>query len=278
MLHEVHGVVVQVGGGEPAPAADVLVPAEAADDGLDAVAAAVTTRPLAAHALLDVLRLTERLPVADGLVVESLAYSMLLAGPEHRRWLERRTGRRAPVPAADPVRLERDGDRLIVTLDRPERDNAISAAVRDALVDALEVGRADPSLEVVLRGTGRAFSIGGDLDEFGTTPDVVTAHLVRTRRSPARLLDQLGDRLTVEVHGACIGAGTELAAFGHRVLARGKAFFQLPELDMGLIPGAGGTVSVMRRIGRHRTAWLALTGRRIGVATALDWGLLDGRC
>jgi enoyl-CoA hydratase/carnithine racemase len=77
------------------------------------------------------------------------------------------------------------------------------------------------------------------------------------------------------VHGACIGAGVELPAFAHRVTAAANSHFQLPELKMGLLPGAGGCVSLSRRIGRHRTALLCLTGRRINAATALAWGLVD---
>ncbi|MCU1379074.1 MAG: putative enoyl-CoA hydratase/isomerase [Acidimicrobiales bacterium] len=272
MWDDLGGVVV---GDEPAPEVDVVVP-----DGhsVDRVAGAVAANPLAARTLAGLLRATEILPVREGLVVESLAYSMLLAGPEFRRWLDAR-GPRTPPPTGDePVLLERDGDELVITLNRPDRHNAYAAAVRDALVDALEVGLADPSLRVTLRGAGRSFSSGGDLDEFGTTPDVAAAHLIRTTRSAGRLLDALGDRLTVEVHGACVGAGTELAAFASRVVARDFAFFRLPEVAMGLVPGAGGTVSVTKRIGRHRTAWLALTGARIDVTTALAWGLVDERC
>ena len=63
-----------------------------------------------------------------------------------------------------------------------------------------------------------------------------------------------------------------------QVVARGFAFFRLPEVGMGLVPGAGGTVSVTRRIGRHRTAWLALTGARLDVDMAIAWGLVDERC
>jgi enoyl-CoA hydratase/carnithine racemase len=166
----------------------------------------------------------------------------------------------------------------VITLNRPARHNAYAAAVRDALVDALEVGVLDPSLRVRLRGAGKSFCSGGDLAEFGTTPDVATAHVIRTTRSAGRLLAALGQRLTIEVHGACIGAGTELSAFGHRVIAHRDSFFQLPEVAMGLVPGAGGTVSVTKRIGRHRTAWLALTGERIDVDAALAWGLVDERC
>ena len=77
------------------------------------------------------------------------------------------------------------------------------------------------------------------------------------------------------MHGACVGAGTELPAFAAHVLARPDATFQLPEVPMGLIPGAGGTVSLPRRIGRQRTAYLAITGSAIDAATALAWHLVD---
>jgi enoyl-CoA hydratase/carnithine racemase len=77
------------------------------------------------------------------------------------------------------------------------------------------------------------------------------------------------------VHGACAGAGVELPAFAGRVIADPGTTFLLPELAMGLIPGAGGTVSLPRRIGRERTAKLALSGEPIDAKTALDWGLVD---
>jgi 1,4-dihydroxy-2-naphthoyl-CoA synthase len=105
--------------------------------------------------------------------------------------------------------------------------------------------------------------------------DPTTAHLVRTSRSPARLLAQLSERVVAHVHGACVGAGAELAAFAHRVVAHPGTWFQLPEITMGLVPGAGGTASLSRRIGRHRTASLALTGDRIDARRALAWGLVD---
>ena len=85
----------------------------------------------------------------------------------------------------------------------------------------------------------------------------------------------LRERLEVHVHGACIGAGIELPAYAGKLKARPDAFFQLPEVSMGLIPGAGGTVSILPRIGRHRLAFMALTSARIDAETALDWGLVD---
>ena len=81
----------------------------------------------------------------------------------------------------------------------------------------------------------------------------------------------------MRLHGPCAGAGIELAAFAGTVAADAGTTCWLPEVGMGLIPGAGGTVSIPRRIGRWRTLYLALTGHRIDVATALAWGLID-RC
>ena len=82
-------------------------------------------------------------------------------------------------------------------------------------------------------------------------------------------------RLTVRLHGACVGAGIEVPAAAAHVRAREGAFFRLPEVSMGLIPGAGGTASIPRRVGRHRAAWMAIAGIDIDLPTALAWGLID---
>jgi enoyl-CoA hydratase/carnithine racemase len=148
--------------------------------------------------------------------------------------------------------------------------------MRDALAEGLALALADDSIqELVLDAKGHSFCSGGDLDEFGSFPDPATAHAVRSARSPARLLSLCSARTRAEVHGACVGAGCELPAFCRHVCAREDAFFQLPEVRMGLVPGAGGTASLPFRIGRQRTAWLALSGSRIDAATALRWGLVD---
>lgn len=172
--------------------------------------------------------------------------------------------------------MSRDGDRLRITLNRPERRNAYGARLRDALTSALSVATSDASItEVVLDGAGPAFCAGGDLDEFGTTPDLALAHLIRTRAGAGLLVHELADRIEVHVHGACVGGGIEIPAFAGRVVASTDAWFRLPEVEMGLIPGAGGTVSIPRRIGRWRAMHLFVTGARLDSYTALDWGLVD---
>jgi enoyl-CoA hydratase/carnithine racemase len=153
--------------------------------------------------------------------------------------------------------------------------NAFGRRVRDELADALTVALADAATEVLLAGDGPSFCSGGDLDEFGTFTSPPAAHVVRLTRSPARLMAALADRVTVHLHGACMGAGIELPAFAHRIVAAADTVIALPELSLGLVPGAGGTVSLPRRIGRQRTAWLALTGFTVDAATALRWGLVD---
>lgn len=259
-----------------APAFDVVAGSE---DELAAIASTVARAPIAAAVCAQLLRLGAWRDVEAGLVAESLAYATLQAGPEFAAWRAAHPPRPAPAaPEPPPLRATREGERLRITLDRPARRNAFSRAMRDALVEALSLAAEDDSLrEVVLEGAGEAFCAGGDLDEFGTRPDPARAHVVRTTRSAARAMAACGPRLVAVVHGACVGAGVELAAFAGRVRVRNGARFVLPELALGLVPGAGGTVSLPRRIGRHRTAWLALTGRAIDAETALDWGLADER-
>ncbi len=249
----------------------------ASDAELAQIRAGVEHSPLASLALVQLLRLSEGLDVAGGLVVESLVYSTLQAGPEFAAWRASRPPPKLREGRGPAVLVRREGDRLQLALNRPEKRNAFSAEMRDALAEALELAASDASIrEVTLSGVGAAFCSGGDLDEFGSFPDPATAHAIRTTRSPARLLAACADRVRVAVHGACVGAGIELPAFAAHVSAAPDAFFMLPEVGMGLVPGAGGSVSLPRRIGRQRTAFLALTGARIDATTALRWGMVDG--
>jgi Enoyl-CoA hydratase/isomerase len=251
------------------------------DSAIDELTERVSRWPRAAAVCDDVLRSVDPAgPTLPGVVTESLAYSTLQAGPEFARWLVER-GPASMPGIADPVQAERDGNTLRVAFNRPQRHNAFSTDARAALLEALTVAQLDPSVdEVVLKGNGPSFCSGGDLAEFGTFSDPASAHLARTRYSPALVLDALAARLgqacRAEVHGQVLGSGLEMAAFCGRVVSRPDAVFGLPELSLGLIPGAGGTVSVTRRIGRWRTAYLVLSGLTIDVETAVAWDLVDG--
>lgn len=249
-------------------------------DTLDEVKQRCARWPHAAGICDDVLRAVDpAAPAFAGVITESLAYSTLQSGPEFARWLAERGPSQLPnIP--EPVVAERIDDTLYVRFNRVQRHNAFSTDARGELLEALEVARVDPSVtEVVLSGNGPSFCSGGDLAEFGTFADPASAHIARTRHSPALALTELtarlGERCRARVHGHVLGSGLEMAAFCGRVESSRDAVFGLPELSLGLIPGAGGTVSVTKRIGRWRTAYLVLSGRTIDARTALRWGLID---
>jgi enoyl-CoA hydratase/carnithine racemase len=245
-------------------------------EALGRLRAAVGRSPRAAVACGQLIRQTAVLDVPGGLAAEAAAYSLLLGGPEFAHWLAGRGTPRRRQPPPEPVLVSRDGGRLSIVLADPARRNAFSARMREALLDAVLVAAADETItSVELSGAGPAFCSGGDLDEFGAAQDLAAAYLVRLSRAPWRVIDRIAAKVTVWAHGACVGAGTEMAAYAGRVVAAPDAFFALPEVAMGLVPGAGGSVSVTRRIGRWRAAWLMLTGDRLPAETALRWGLVD---
>ena len=259
------------------PFIDLIADTTTPDFLLDTALANIARHPMASTALVQVLRQSLAVSVEQALILESLTYSCLQHGAEFMGWLKHRA---TPKPQAQDVEAvvlsERQDAHLTITLNRPSKHNAFSAAVRDGLTEALLLASADAAIEqITLQGAGPSFCAGGDLDEFGEARDAAVAHLARTTRSAGRLIYRLGDKIHARLHGACIGAGIEMTAFAKRVVARDDAFFALPEVGFGLLPGAGGTVSIPRRIGTHRTALLGLSGQRIDTTLALNWGLID---
>jgi enoyl-CoA hydratase/carnithine racemase len=258
-----------------APALDVRLGADELGE-LAAIEESILLSPLASLGLVQLLRASLERTIHEGLVAESLVYSTLQAGPEFRAWITAHERRVREVSREPAVLATREGPLLALRLNRPEKRNAFCAAMRDALCEALRLALADGEIaRIELSGAGVAFCSGGDLDEFGTLPDPATAHAIRSTRNAALLLSQCAARVTSRVHGACVGAGIELPAFGRRIVARPDTRFLLPEIGMGLVPGAGGTVSLPRRIGRQRTAQLALTRAPLDAPRALAWGLID---
>lgn len=236
---------------------------------------AIELGPLAAATIVQLLRILPEMSAEAGLTAESMAYAMLQGSSEHREWLKSRNDDAAQAEAGQII-LERDGDHLVVTIDRPDAGNAIDRTMRDELYEAFSLAALDPSISTVsLRARGKAFSLGAELSEFGTTVDPAAAHSIRSRTLPARKAMRCADKLEVHISGACVGAGLEIAAWARRITAMPNAWFQLPEISMGILPGAGGCVSLTRRIGRQRTALMILSGRRLNARQALDWGLVD---
>lgn len=242
----------------------------------DAIIRQVEANPKAAAVIVQLLRLLPSLSLEQGLVAESLAYAVLQGSAEHAAWLAALREQTASPRGDGRVLLDRQDTCLTITLDNPANGNAIDRAMRDGLVEAFSLASLDPEIRsVVLRAEGRTFSLGAELSEFGTTTDPATAHAIRGRTLPAHFAARCGGRLEAYVQGGCVGSGLELAAWAPRIVASPDAWFHLPELAMGILPGAGGCVSLTRRIGRQRTALMILSGRRISARQALNWGLVD---
>jgi hypothetical protein len=251
--------------------ADILIEPPVA---LHTLAARIAATPRAAATLVHLLRAIDGLPPERALPFESFALAMLQAGGEHAAW----RARQAITPPAPPGTLHMGsaGGRLDLLIDRPHARNTIDRAMRDALHDAFTLAALDPGIgEVRLRSVGRCFSMGADLAEFGTIRDPAEAHAIRSRTLPAHPMIRRAGIYDVHVQGGCVGSGLELAAFAGRLTAAPDAWFQLPEVAMGILPGFGGCVSIPRRIGRQRAAALMLSGQRVRAAVALGWGLVD---
>ena len=270
--HERFDILLSVAPDAPAP----WVSAPSLDAALSNLAEAIERQPVAATVAAQVMRMTLQLSFTEALALESIGYSMLLASEGFRVWRAATPVRRRPPEPEPRTAIDVGAAGMAIRLARPASRNAFDARMRDELADALAFAAEHPDAPaVVLSGEGPSFSAGGDLDEFGSAADVSWAHLIRTVRSPAGLVHALGGRLTARVHGACVGAGIEVSAAASRLVARPGAHFRLPEVSMGLIPGAGGTASIPRRIGRHRACFMAITGDDIDLETALAWGLVD---
>lgn len=271
--------VIGVGSESSAAAscADAIVESSAE---LNTMLRRIAANPQAATVLVQVLRSIEHLSPEDGLVVESLGYATLQSGEEFKRWLTQHQAKNPATPVKEsgpPVLSNRCGDQLTLVLNRPENSNAYTVEMRDALAEAFKLVELDTSIrQVSVTSTGRCFCTGGELTEFGKVGSPAAGHMIRSQVSPAKLLLSAADRYHFHVHKACIGSGIELPACAAHLTAAPKTVFWLPELSMGLIPGAGGCVSISRRMGRRRTAYLVLMNKKIDAQKALEWGLIDG--
>src|SRR5262245_26994182 len=149
-------------------------------------------------------------------------------------------------------------------------------AMRDDLYAVFGAADEDPEVRaLVLRGRGRAFSTGGDLTEFGTAPSPFVAREVRWRRDVWGRLLGLRAASIAAVHGYAVGGGFEMALLCDLCLAADDARFALPETGLGMIPGVGGTQTLVRRVGPGRALEIVLCGGWLdaGGAEALGLGL-----
>ncbi len=173
----------------------------------------------------------------------------------------------------DLIRYGSDGRVATITLNRPDRINALSPALLDALVAALGRARADRVRAVLLTGEGRAFCSGADL-AAGLPEDL--GALLRNHYEPViKAIRDLPVPVVAAVQGAAAGAGCALALAADLVVAGEGAYFLLAFANIGLVPDAGATWSVAKAVGRARAMEMALLGERIAARRALEWGLIN---
>ncbi|MFM0665190.1 3-hydroxyacyl-CoA dehydrogenase NAD-binding domain-containing protein [Paraburkholderia sediminicola] len=172
-------------------------------------------------------------------------------------------------PSADVVTRELRGKVLLVTIDHAPV-NALSADVRRGLLAAIEAADADKAVEAVLIvGAGRNFIAGADIREFGKPPVPPSLPDVCNR------IETCTKPVVAAIHGAALGGGLEVALAAHYRLAVEGAKLGLPEVQLGLLPGAGGTQRTPRLIGAQAALDLILSGRHAGAKEALALGLID---
>ena len=175
----------------------------------------------------------------------------------------------AAASASSVVTTALHGDVLVVTIDNPPV-NALGAAVRQGLLAALQQAQADAAVAAVLLvGAGKAFIAGADIREFGKPP--VPPALPEV----CRAIEGSDKPVVAVLHGAALGGGLEVALSAHYRLALPAATVGLPEVNLGLLPGSGGTQRAPRLMGVQAATSLMLSGQHLKAQAALQAGLVD---
>ncbi len=175
----------------------------------------------------------------------------------------------AAASASSVVTTALHGDVLVVTIDNPPV-NALGAAVRQGLLAAMQQAQADAAVAAVLLvGAGKAFIAGADIREFGKPP--VPPALPEV----CRAIEGSDKPVVAVLHGAALGGGLEVALSAHYRLALPAATVGLPEVNLGLLPGSGGTQRAPRLMGVQAATAMMLSGQHLKAQAALQAGLVD---
>ena len=169
--------------------------------------------------------------------------------------------------------MERDGHVGVVLMNRPQQLNALSGELMDAVVEALAVLDGDPEIRAIVLGGGeRAFAAGADIGELAAGTPISLYESRRIDRWDA--IRDLRTPVVAAVSGFCLGGGCELAMLCDLIVASETAKFGQPEINLGVLPGAGGTQRLTRAVGKAIAMDMILTGRMIGAREALAFGLV----
>ncbi|WP_298298758.1 crotonase/enoyl-CoA hydratase family protein [uncultured Litoreibacter sp.] len=179
------------------------------------------------------------------------------------------------------VLMKREGAIAVLTLNRPEKLNALNYEANDRILSLLDQIEDDPRLRlVILTGAGdRAFSAGGDIHEFSETvkmgPDVAIKAFVRRGQAVTRRLEAFTKPIIAAVNGIAFGGGCEITEAVHLAVTSDKARFSKPEINIGIPPTFGGTQRLPRLAGRKRALELLLTGDEFSPDRAYELGLVN---
>ena len=175
------------------------------------------------------------------------------------------------------VRVEWDADLAIVTVDRPEKLNALNADVVREIGVVFDSLREDDNVRgVILTGAGnKAFVAGADIGELATMNSITGVKVSRDGQDVFRSIETFPKPVLAAVGGYALGGGCELAIACHMRIASERARFGLPEVSLGIIPGYGGTIRLARLIGLGRAIEMTLTGDMVGAERALELGLVS---
>ena len=166
---------------------------------------------------------------------------------------------------------------VLIELNRPEKRNALNNATLQEIVDCLQQLEADAAVKVVvLTGNQQCFAAGADLNELSKL-DVVSIQQ-DLRPQLWKRIDEFSKPLIMAVNGYALGAGFELALHADIVLTGENAQFALPEIGLGMLPGAGGTQRLARLVGQQLSMRWAMTGDMISAQTALQHGITSQVC
>jgi 3-hydroxyacyl-CoA dehydrogenase len=173
------------------------------------------------------------------------------------------------TPINPVIDLTMDGEVAVLTMASPPV-NALSAAVRDGLSQGLNQAIADAGAKaIVLMGAGRTFSAGADINEFGRPPKGVSLLDLEAQ------VESSPKPVVAAIHGSALGGALELALACHYRIATPSARCGLPEVKLGILPGAGGTQRLPRIVGAEKALELIASGEHVPARAALDMGLLD---
>ena len=172
------------------------------------------------------------------------------------------------------IRVEVDKENKIgkILIDRPEKMNAITIAMRKEIGEKLLELDKDPDIRVIIiKGLGgKAFSAGGDVSEFlSLTPDVLIDW-----GEDLSTAERIWKPVIAAIDGYTFGAGLELALSCDIRIATPRSEFSFPEIRLGMVPASGGITRIIKTLGLSRATYLLMLGKRIDAQTALQWGII----